>query len=340
MRPAPAVRSAPPSPGAVMARATRENFPVASRLLPRDTRRHLLAIYGFARLVDDIGDEAAGDRVALLDWLEGEVDRIYAGTPTHPLMQRLVPTVAALVADSDARAVFVAFRSSGAVTCFVDGGARARSSYRRIVGAEPVVGLALASPDLLIAANRQDQEVRTYASFDDLVAYCELSANPVGHLVLYVLGAATPKRMALSDSVCTGLQLVEHWQDVAEDLARRRVYLPQEDLERFGCPVEGLGASRPSRAFRRLMAFEVGRAGTILDEGAPLARDLGGRAGFAVAAFVAGGRSALDAIARAGYDVLSVRPRPSRARRAWTLVRTLAGLRSSHRPASTSGNSR
>ena len=297
MRPAPAVRSAPPSPGAVMARATRENFPVASRLLPRDTRRHLLAIYGFARLVDDIGDEAAGDRVALLDWLEGEVDRIYAGTPTHPLMQRLVPTV-----------------------------------RRFQIPRQPF--------DRLIAANRQDQEVRTYASFDDLVAYCELSANPVGHLVLYVLGAATPKRMALSDSVCTGLQLVEHWQDVAEDLARRRVYLPQEDLERFGCPVEGLGASRPSRAFRRLMAFEVGRAGTILDEGAPLARDLGGRAGFAVAAFVAGGRSALDAIARAGYDVLSVRPRPSRARRAWTLVRTLAGLRSSHRPASTSGNSR
>ncbi|TML02143.1 MAG: squalene synthase HpnC [Actinobacteria bacterium] len=297
MRPAPAVRSAPPSPGAVMARATRENFPVASRLLPRNTRRHLLAIYGFARLVDDIGDEAAGDRVALLDWLEGEVDRTYAGTPTHPLMQRLVPTV-----------------------------------RRFQIPRQPF--------DRLIAANRQDQEVRTYASFDDLVAYCELSANPVGHLVLYVLGAATPKRMALSDSVCTGLQLVEHWQDVAEDLARRRVYLPQEDLERFGCPVEGLGASRPSRAFRRLMAFEVGRAGTILDEGAPLARDLGGRAGFAVAAFVAGGRSALGAIARAGYDVLSVRPRPSRARRAWTLVRTLAGLRSSHRPASTSGNSR
>ena len=145
MRPAPPVRSAPPSPGAVMARAAGENFPVASRLLPRDTRRHLLAIYGFARLVDDIGDEAAGDRVALLDWLEGEVDRIYAGTPTHPLMQRLVPTV-----------------------------------RRFQIPRQPF--------DRLIAANRQDQEVRTYASFDDLVAYCELSANPVGHLVLYVLG--------------------------------------------------------------------------------------------------------------------------------------------------------
>jgi len=280
-----------------MAKAARENFPVASRLLPRDTRGHLLAIYGFARLVDDIGDEASGDRVALLDWLEGEVDRVDAGTPTHPLMRRLVPTVRRFEIP--------------------------REPFHR-----------------LIAANRQDQEVRLYATFDDLAAYCELSANPVGHLVLYVLRAATPERMALSDSVCTGLQLVEHWQDVAEDLTRGRVYLPQDDLTRFGCSREDLRAPRPSRAFRRLMAFEVGRARSLLEEGAPLARELGGRAGFAVAAFVAGGRSALDAIARAGYDVLSVRPRPSRAWRAWTLVRTLLELRSSRRPASATGGSR
>src|SRR5207249_4499788 len=178
----------------------------------------------------------------------------------------------------------------------------------------------------LIAANRQDQEVSTYATFEDLSRYCELSANPVGHLVLLVLEASTPDRIALSDSVCTGLQLVEHWQDVAEDLTRGRVYLPQEDLARFGCSQEDLAARRPSQGFRRLMAFEVGRAGSLLDEGAPLAGDLGGRAGLAVAAFVAGGRSALDAIARAGYDVLSGRPRPTRSHRAWTLVRTLAGL--------------
>ena len=280
-----------------MARATRENFPVASRLLPGDTRRHLLAIYGFARLVDDIGDEAAGDRVTLLDWLEAEVDRVYTGTPGHPLMQRLVPTVRRFEIP--------------------------RQPFHR-----------------LIAANRQDQEVSTYATFDDLAAYCELSANPVGHLVLYVLQGATPEHMALSDLVCTGLQLVEHWQDVAEDLARGRVYVPQEDLAQFGCSREDLDASRPSRAFRRLMAFEVGRARSLLEEGAPLARDLGGRAGFAVAAFVAGGRSALDAIARAGYDVLSVRPRPSRAQRAWTLVRTLTGLGSSRMRTSAKGGSR
>src|SRR5207302_6580927 len=97
----------------------------------------------------------------------------------------------------------------------------------------------------------------------------------VGHLVLFVLEAASPSRVALSDSVCTGLQLVEHWQDVAEDLARGRVYLPQEDLERFGCTREDLTAPRPGQGFRRLMALEVGRARSLLDRGAPLARHPG-----------------------------------------------------------------
>jgi squalene synthase HpnC len=280
------MRSAPPTwlTDRVMSRAADENFPVASWLLPRATRAHLMAVYGFARLVDDLGDDAPGDRSRLLDWLEGELDLVYSGEPTHPLMGRLAPTV-----------------------------------RRFAIPREPF--------DRLIAANRQDQVVTEYADFQDLLAYCELSANPVGHLVLYVLEAATAGRMALSDSVCTGLQLVEHWQDVAEDLRRGRVYLPRHDLERFGCTREDLAAHRAGNAFRRLMAFEVGRARELLDRGAPLARDLGGRGGLAVAAFVAGGRSALDAIGRAGYDVLSRSPRPSRSRRVWDLVRTIASPR-------------
>jgi squalene synthase HpnC len=180
--------------------------------------------------------------------------------------------------------------------------------------------------DQLIAANRQDQVVRTYATFEDLLAYCDLSANPVGHLVLYVLEAATPERMARSDGVCTGLQLAEHWQDVAEDFRRGRIYLPQEDLARFGCSEADLGAPRAGDALRRLMAFEVERARDLLGRGAPLARDLGGRAGLAVAAFVAGGHSALDAIGRAGYDVLSGTPRAGKARRSLDVLRTIGAL--------------
>jgi len=271
-----------PAASAVMDKAGRENFPVASRLLPREDREHLLAVYGFARLVDDLGDEAPGDRGRLLDWLEGELDRVYDGSATRPLMLRLAATV------------------------------RARDLPR-----EPF--------QRLIQANRQDQAVARYETYADLGSYCELSANPVGHLVLHVLRAATPLRMKLSDDVCTGLQLTEHWQDVAEDFGRGRVYLPREDMARFGCSENDLAGPRATPAFRRLMAFQVARAHGLLARGAPLARDLGGRAGFAVAAFVAGGRAALDAIERAGFDVLGRRPRPSRAYGLWVLARTLAG---------------
>jgi squalene synthase HpnC len=276
-------QAAPPSwlADRVLSKAGSENFPVASRLLPRTTRRHLMAVYGFARLVDDIGDEAPGDRSRLLDWLEHELSLVYDGSPTHPLMQRLVPTV-----------------------------------HRFGIPREPF--------QKLIAANRQDQVVSAFGTFDELIAYCDLSANPVGHLVLYVFEALTAERMRLSDAVCTGLQLVEHWQDVAEDLRRGRVYLPQEDLDRFEVGREDLAAPRASITFRRLMAFEVGRARQLLDRGAPLAGDVGGRAGLAIAAFVAGGRSALDAIGRSGYDVLSRSPRPSRTHRILTFLRVVA----------------
>jgi squalene synthase HpnC len=278
-----AARTAPPSwlTERVMSKAGAENFPVASRILPRAVRGHLFAIYGFARLVDDLGDEAPGDRTAHLDWLEGELDLVYRGHPTHALMRRLVPTVS-----------------------------------RFGIPREPF--------QKLIAANRHDQTVSSYPTFAKLQAYCDLSANPVGHLVLYVLEAFTPERERRSDAVCTGLQLVEHWQDVAEDLARGRVYLPQEDMDRFGVRPEDLATARAGMAFRRLMVFEVQRARRLLDRGAPLARDIGGRPGLAVAAFVAGGRSALDDIGRAGYDVLRGAARPSRARRTWTFLRVAA----------------
>lgn len=269
-----------PDPREVLEKAGRENFTVAPLLLPREIRTHLMAVYGFARLVDDVGDEAAGDRSALLDLLDAEVDRVYAGTPETPLMRRLVPTVRAFEIPPE--------------------------PFRR-----------------LIAANRQDQKVSAYETYEDLVGYCELSANPVGHLVLYILRSATPQRMALSDAVCTGLQLTEHWQDVAEDLARGRVYLPREDLRRFGCSEEDLKAPRASARLRRLMAFEVARAEALLARGVPLAGDLGGRAGLAVAGFVAGGRAALEAIRRAGYDVLASSPRAGSWLRARALFRTL-----------------
>ncbi len=292
-------RLAPPgAPGAetVMARARGENFPVASRLLPRRERGHLLAIYGFARLADQLGDEIRGDRLAALDWLEAELDLAYAGRRAkHPLLQALEPTI------------------------------RACQLPRR-----PFLAL--------IDANRLDQRVHRYESWEQLLAYCELSANPVGELVLGVFGLANPERVGLSNSICTALQLAEHWQDVAEDLARGRVYLPAEDLARFGCNERDLHADHAGESLRRLLAWEVERTHELLDRGAPLIGTLHGRARLAVAAFLGGGRAALAAIERAGYDVLAGPPRAGRRRRALALADALwdarRSVRASRAPAS------
>jgi squalene synthase HpnC len=179
----------------------------------------------------------------------------------------------------------------------------------------------------LIQANRQDQVVTRYRTFDELAGYCELSANPVGRVVLHVFGAATPDQILLSDRVCTALQLAEHWQDVAEDFQAGRIYLPGEDMDRFGCQEADLAAGRAGLQLKELLAFEVRRARALLDEGAPLVGNLHGAARVAVAGYVAGGRAALAAIAAAGYDVLQATPRPRRSRIAQEALRIYAAGR-------------
>jgi squalene synthase HpnC len=289
------------------AQASAENFPVALRLLPRRYRGHLAAVYGFARSVDDMGDEAAPqERAALLDELEADVGRLY----------RMV-----------SRSLDGAPTGGGAAGGRgIEGpGGPPRLSVVRAL-APAVVACAIPAQPFydLIAANRQDQVISRYATFGDLEDYCRLSANPVGRIVLHVFGAATPEREALSDRVCTALQLAEHWQDVAEDLRAGRIYLPQEDLERFGCTEDDLAAPRAAPRVRALMAFEERRARCLLDTGAPIVGTLRGAARLAVAGYVAGGRAALAAIAASGHDVLRATPRPGTARVAAEMVRAYA----------------
>ena len=147
--------------------------------------------------------------------------------------------------------------------------------------------------------------------------------------MLGVFGAATPARVALSDSICTALQLTEHCQDVTEDLRAGRIYLPAQDMRRFGCREQDLvppaPGARGAPALQKLLAFEVARARELMDAGRPLLAELHGRLRVAVAAFVAGGEAALDAIERAGYEVRHGPPRASRARRAVALAAELAG---------------
>ncbi|MGX5211278.1 squalene synthase HpnC [Streptomyces violaceus] len=267
-------------------KAAGENFPVAPFFLPRAWRTDLMAVYGFARLVDDIGDgdlapggadarllgvspQDAEDRLVLLDAFEADLRRVFDSTPRHPLLRRLQPTV-----------------------------------RRRSLTPEPFLGL--------IAANRQDQLVTRYETYDDLLAYCELSANPVGRLVLSVTGTSTPERIRRSDMICTGLQIVEHLQDVAEDLGRDRVYLPAADMKRFHVQEADLATKTAGASVRALIAYEAQRARDLLNEGAPLVGSVHGRLKLLLAGFVAGGRAAVRAIAAAEYDVLPGPPKPGK----------------------------
>jgi squalene synthase HpnC len=266
----------PASVSTVAARAGSENFPIASLLFPRAVRPHLRAIYGFARLVDILGDEYEGNRLAALDELESEVDACYHGEPSWAVLRELQPTIR---------------------TC----------SLPR----EPFVRL--------IEANRIDQHVSDYETWADLKRYCAHSADPVGRLVLGVLGREDEAAAALSDEVCTGLQLVNFLQDVPRDLALGRIYVPAEDRRRFGVTQ----LETPNDPLTCLLEFEAARAKGLLASGDELGRRLGGRAGRAVALFAAGGLAALEALERAGWDVFTGRPRPSRARLARAALRKL-----------------
>jgi squalene synthase HpnC len=300
---------ATPNARAVMDRAAGESFPVAARALARADRRRLLAVYGFARLADEFGDELSGDRLAALDWLQRELDRAYAGDARHPLLVRLQATLS-----------------------------------ERSLPREPFIRL--------IEANRLDQRVARYDTWEQLRAYCSLSANPVGELVLHVFELQTPERLALSNDVCTALQLAEHLQDVGEDLARGRVYLPEQDLARFGCSqqqlaelgahaglgldLRGVPADSSARGtdcacssdrLSAAISFETSRARELLASGVPLVASVSGRPKLALAAFVAGGRAALDEIQRARFEVLSGVARASGARRLRALASVLAESR-------------
>jgi squalene synthase HpnC len=179
----------------------------------------------------------------------------------------------------------------------------------------------------LIEANRRDQRQHDYATFDDLVDYCTLSANPVGELVLAAFDASTPERVALSDDVCTALQVIEHVQDVREDALAGRIYMPRDDRDRFGVEPADLTADLATPALRELVAFECDRAAALLRSGIPLVASLQPRARIAVAGYVGGGLATLAAIRRTGHDVLRDTPKATRAAKVAATLRVLGSAR-------------
>jgi squalene synthase HpnC len=174
----------------------------------------------------------------------------------------------------------------------------------------------------LIEANRMDQRRQRYPTYADLLHYCDHSANPVGHLFLYLFGYRDEERQRLADATCTALQLTNFWQDVARDYAKGRIYLPQEDLVRFSYTEEELSRGVVNRNFRQLLSFQVERAMELFREGAALVNTLDGAVKLDVALFTRGGVAVLDAIRRQDYDVLTARPKLSRGRKAGLFAST------------------
>ena len=162
--------------------------------------------------------------------------------------------------------------------------------------------------DLLIAF-RQDQTVTRFETFDDILAYCRYSANPVGHLVLYLCGYSDAERQQLSDYTCTALQLANFWQDVFVDYGKGRIYLPLEDLRRFGITGDDIAQRRATPQFVAMMKFEVERAREWFARGLPLVKMVNRELAIDLELFSRGGQEILNAIERQGYDVLRARPR-------------------------------
>ncbi|MDE2780530.1 MAG: squalene synthase HpnC [Chloroflexota bacterium] len=309
-----------------LARSHYENFTVGSWLIPRDKLRHMYAIYAYCRTVDDLGDEATTRN------LEGPPSGRTGPTgPAEPAQPDAVARLAAFLPEMGGekgqdersyRLSLLALWQSELEACY-----SSKPVHPVMVALQETIEEFELPPEpflKLIEANRMDQHNHRYPTYRDLLHYCEHSANPVGRLVLGLFGYRDEGRGSLSDATCTALQLTNFWQDVARDYRKGRIYIPLEDMERFGYTERELDRGTATPAFRQLMAFEVDRAMDLFRVGAPLASTLEGTVRLDVALFTRGGMAVLEAIEKQSYDVLTERPRLSRARKAGLFLSTWA----------------
>jgi squalene synthase HpnC len=246
-----------------------ENFPVASFLLPARLREPVKAIYAFARSADDIADEGT----------LGEAERL-AG------LARFRAELDALEAGRPTQdPIFLRLRP--------------------VIAAH---GLQLQPFRDLLDAFTQDVTKKRYATFAELMDYCRRSADPVGRLMLHLFGCGDAKSQSLSDGICSSLQLINHWQDIAVDWRKGRVYLPQDELARFGIGEEQIAAGRWNAAWAALMDFQIDRARRMMAAGSPLVHVLPGRIGLELRLIVASGFRMLDKLQRVRGDVFRRRP--------------------------------
>ncbi len=259
-----------------LARSHYENFSVASWFLPKGLQQHFFNVYAYCRISDDLGDEVGDATVSLRLLDEWEAELNACYSDNR----------------SPRHPVFVAL-------------------------AETVREFEIPKHEFvsLLTAFRQDQRVTRYETFNDLVGYCRNSANPVGHLLLYLCGYRDAGRQELSDYTCTALQIANFWQDVTRDYEKGRIYLPLEDLRRFGVSEDTIRSGQNSAEFREMMRFEVERAREWFAQGMPLVGKVSGKLAIDIELFSRGGQEVLNAIEREDYSVLGRRPVISKARK-------------------------
>ena len=278
-----------------LARSPYENFPVASLLLPRPLRRHVAAVYAFARTADDFADEgtlADDQRYALLD---GWLNRLHSSESS--------PQPGPEPRPGEPAATSQIFHALGATI-----------RDKR---------LPLALFEDLLSAFRQDVHVRRYATWDDVLDYSRRSANPVGRLVLRIAGYHDATLDSWADAVCTALQLTNFWQDVRPDYERGRVYLPQQHSAAFSADESDLSRHETSRPWRLALAAAVTRTRALYDAGRPLCDALNGRLRLELRATWLGGVRILARIERQDFDVLAHRPRLGATDAGWLAWRML-----------------
>ena len=264
-----------------LAQSHYENFTVVSRLFPRRLYQHLCNVYAYCRWADDLADEHSSH-----DPRGGDISR---GEMATMLLDWWEGLLDAAYAGEAAHPVFVALIET----------------IREFdVPRQPLA-------DLLVAF-RRDQIQTRYETLDELLTYCEKSANPVGRLVLCLGRCATAENVRLADSICTGLQLANFWQDVKRDYDGGRIYIPEELCRRHGWDEARFAAGKCDQAFRDLLAPLVIDAGARLAAGQRLVQEVPHDLRLAVQLFIGGGRAVLAAIERSGYDVWSRRPTVSR----------------------------
>lgn len=254
-----------------LARSHYENFPVGSLLVPKKLRRHFYSIYAFARVADDFADE--------------EYDE---GHSEQQRLDLLVEWREMLRQASEGRAAHPVFVALAETIAKFD--------------------LPVSLFEDLLSAFMQDAMVRRYGSYTQLLDYCRRSANPIGRLMLLLFGYRGEQLESWSDSICTALQLANHWQDVDIDLGKGRIYLPAEDLARFNLSEDDLKQRKVDERLRRLMKFEIDRARELLTQGKPLCYAVSGRFGLELRAIWLGGARILERIEENDFDVFARRP--------------------------------